>query len=376
MQVSVGIVPLSSLIASSDPSVRLSVEYEKPELYPVPRSIAHEADLNNPAAELQHQFVQARSVCPPGRSLTYLRNCIVLPNAAIVTSGGAIIQESCFPYSDRKRILRMFHPWIVEEGDQILIDDKDLEIVERPTIYVREHGEMGFFHWMHSVLPRIDVIYREGIPPEYQISIPNKARFQTESLALLDLQGRKIASPPVDRPQFFKELLFPSPLVLHGDFWLRPPSVKQFYANIPIPQENLPKRLYITRQDAAFRRLSNEEAIISLLEKRGFSAVELGKLPFAQQVASFRQAELVVGVHGAGLSHVVNMFSTKGLLEILHPRRFWATYRALASRGRLHYAFTVGEDPGPATQGDSFDFEVDPVKLEFVLDELSRAVAV
>ena len=371
-----GIVSLSSLIFASDPSVRLNVEYEKPELYTVARSIGHELDIRSPSPDLQSQFVRARSVRPPGRSITYLRNCIVLPNAAIVTAGGSIIKESCFPYNDRKRVLKMFDPWIFEENGALFIDDHGLEIVERPTICIREHGEMGFFHWMHSVFPRIDVIHSQGIPLDYQLLIQNKARFQADSLSLFNLQGRTTVVPPLDRPQLYRELILPSPLVEDGDFWLRPPSVKRFYATLAIPRDIPAKRLYITRQDAAFRRLLNEDAVLALLERHGFVAVELGRLQFAQQLALFREADLVIGVHGAGLSHVVNMSPAKGLLEILHPRRFWPTYRALAARGGLHYAFVVGEDPGRDTIGDSFDFAVDLEKLAVVIEQLSDAIAV
>jgi hypothetical protein len=70
------------------------------------------------------------------------------------------------------------------------------------------------------------------------------------------------------------------------------------------------------------------------------------------------------------------MPNAMGVLEILHPRRFWATYRALAARGQLHYAFAVGEDPGPSVEGDSFDFEIKLEKLDHMVNELSRAIKI
>ncbi|MCH4023393.1 MAG: glycosyltransferase family 61 protein [Acetobacter sp.] len=194
--------------------------------------------------------------------MTYLKNCIVLPNAAILTEGGSIIKESCFPYSDRKRILKMFNPWIVENEGEIFINTDGLEIVDKETLYVREHGEMGFFHWMHSVFPRVDVIESQLLPSDCQVLIQRKAKFQIESIALFDFQGRTIVTPPLDRPQFYKELIFPSALVEDGDFWLRPPSVKQFYSALPISVREQPRRIYITRQDAGFRRLTNESAVL------------------------------------------------------------------------------------------------------------------
>jgi capsular polysaccharide biosynthesis protein len=179
-----------------------------------------------------------------------------------------------------------------------------------------------------------------------------------------------VSTKPATSPQHFDELLFPYPLVENGDFWLRPPSVKDFYANLPVPAGPQHKRIYVTREDAGMRRLVNEAAVLELTQRHGFVAVEVGKLTFTEQLALFRGADLVMGVHGAGLAHVVSMSPSAGVLEILHPRRFWPTYRALSARCNLIYAFAVGEDPGPSMSGDSFDFNIDLSKLERVLSVL------
>lgn len=69
------------------------------------------------------------------------------------------------------------------------------------------------------------------------------------------------------------------------------------------PESGLPKRIYISRNDAKLRRVSNEESILPVLEARGFKRVTLKGLPMARQVQYFRQAEAVIGPHGAGLAH-------------------------------------------------------------------------
>ncbi len=71
------------------------------------------------------------------------------------------------------------------------------------------------------------------------------------------------------------------------------------------PANGLPKRVYISRRDARLRRVSNEDSILPILEKRGFKCVTLAGMPMAQQVQIFRQAEAVVAPHGAGLTHTV-----------------------------------------------------------------------
>jgi hypothetical protein len=64
-----------------------------------------------------------------------------------------------------------------------------------------------------------------------------------------------------------------------------------------------PGRVYISRNDARLRRVSNEDRIVPLLEARGFSRVILKGMPVAAQVRLFQEAEAVVAPHGAGLAH-------------------------------------------------------------------------
>ncbi len=68
--------------------------------------------------------------------------------------------------------------------------------------------------------------------------------------------------------------------------------------------ENSAKRIYVSRNDARLRRVLNENSFTLKLEALGFQRVILADLPIARQVALFRQAEIVVAPHGAGLAHI------------------------------------------------------------------------
>jgi hypothetical protein len=63
------------------------------------------------------------------------------------------------------------------------------------------------------------------------------------------------------------------------------------------------RRIYISRNDARLRRVSNEDRIVPILEAQGFSRVILKGMPIAAQVRLFREAEAVAAPHGAGLAH-------------------------------------------------------------------------
>ena len=63
-------------------------------------------------------------------------------------------------------------------------------------------------------------------------------------------------------------------------------------------------RIYVSRNDARLRRVLNEKSFMPSLEALGFQRAVLGELPIAQQVALFKNAEIVIAPHGAGLAHI------------------------------------------------------------------------
>ena len=81
-----------------------------------------------------------------------------------------------------------------------------------------------------------------------------------------------------------------------------------------------------------------------MLLRHDFEIVVPGQLPFEQQIAAFAAATHVVGPHGAGLTSIVVSPPGTHVLEIFHPLYGTASYAALASDARLHYAALVGRD--------------------------------
>ena len=70
------------------------------------------------------------------------------------------------------------------------------------------------------------------------------------------------------------------------------------------PDPGRPQRIYVSRRDARSRRqwVHNEEAIEELFRGRGFEIVSMAQCPLDEQVHVFRNARVVAGVSGAGLS--------------------------------------------------------------------------
>jgi capsular polysaccharide biosynthesis protein len=90
------------------------------------------------------------------------------------------------------------------------------------------------------------------------------------------------------------------------------------------PEKIFISRLTRTRKHGAYRGLNNEEALIEVLHRIGFVAVEPEQLPLEAQVALFRNARSIVGLGGAAMvntafcrpgTRVVTIESTLGFID-------------------------------------------------------------
>ena len=76
------------------------------------------------------------------------------------------------------------------------------------------------------------------------------------------------------------------------------------------------KRIYISRKNAPIRRLKNEDTIIPILKKHGFTIVDFDILNIEEQLSYILNCEILVGMHGSGLSHMLWMKQKSKVLEI------------------------------------------------------------
>ncbi|MCH9611469.1 MAG: hypothetical protein S4CHLAM81_09450 [Chlamydiales bacterium] len=210
-----------------------------------------------------------------------------------------------------------------------------------------------FYHWMYEVLPRL--VFIKDL--DCKIYIDQGKRFQRESLKLAGIDQSRIIDASKVQGVYAKELIvppyppMPTPWVCH---FLRTLNVK------PIDKR---RKLYLSRRDADKRRILNEDELWPILEREGFELATTSGLPFAEQMALFASAEIVVAPHGAGLSHLA--FCEKGtpVLELFAPVYTHRCYWEVASAAELRYHYLFGESEA----AEDPDFTVDPMLFEKAL---------
>ena len=68
---------------------------------------------------------------------------------------------------------------------------------------------------------------------------------------------------------------------------------------------NLSKRIWVSRELASKRKIKNFNEIEPVLKKYKFQIVNFENLSFKDQIYISHNAEIIAGLHGAGLSNML-----------------------------------------------------------------------
>lgn len=215
----------------------------------------------------------------------------------------------------------------------------------------------NYHHWIINCLPRLRVARAFDDWPVIVQGPLN--RFQQQSLAALNVKHIEL---------FDGGIWQVGELVIPGNGVFAPSELSWVHDELHRALEIKPgprRRLYISREDALVRRVTNEPELAAVLKRFKIQPIVLSELSLRDQVQAFGDAHLVVGPHGAGLTNVIFGKDPLTLLE-LHPSDqlnacFWLTASAMGRR----YAFLSGTPT--STQRDMI---IDPQRLGAILERI------
>jgi len=112
------------------------------------------------------------------------------------------------------------------------------------------------------------------------------------------------------------------------------------------------KRIYVSREDARFRKVINEDEVVSFLNKYGFKKVVLSTLDVATQVYLFRNAEVVAGPHGSAFTNIASCRKGAKIVEFFSTEYAHSTYWEMSNYLGLIYGY-ISEDGGVSIAGQN-----------------------
>lgn len=143
------------------------------------------------------------------------------------------------------------------------------------------------------------------------------------------------------------------------------------------PSRAFGRKLYITRKDSAKRRLMNENAVEQRLLARGFEILQLSDLTLVDQMTAFRDAEVIVAPHGAGLTNLLYCDVARAptrVIELTQSNYVSMCFVRIGQLLGLDYSMIVNpDDPLTAALAngnpDNTTWHADLPLLDQVLDE-------
>ncbi|MFC0213915.1 DUF563 domain-containing protein [Paenibacillus chartarius] len=217
----------------------------------------------------------------------------------------------------------------------------------------------NYFHWLYDIIARFELLRKSGVRVDQYILNGTKHRFLDEVLRLLKIEESKVVYTD---DQFYwsaSQLAIPSlPNRVGYSEWtvdflrkkLLPYASKDFRRS---------KSIYISRGDAAYRRIANEHEVIGVLQRFGFEVYTLGALTLKEQIQLFASAEMIVAPHGAGLANLTFAQPGTKVIELFAETFVSPLYWVLSHHCKLDYYTLVSKAYNPQGYAGFHDSLVD-----------------
>ncbi|WP_143437633.1 glycosyltransferase 61 family protein, partial [Hydrocoleum sp. CS-953] len=212
-------------------------------------------------------------------------------------------------------------------------------------------GGFVYYHWMFDVVIRMDLLRRSGwisMIDKFVFSRCDK-KFHQETLEALQIPQDKIIESRFYPHIKAKKLVVPSFTIKQGG--IRSPKWGcEFIRNLFLRSENIrkiseqPKRIFISRKLASWRRVVNEDEVVSLLEKFGFISLTLESFSITEQATLMSKVKAVIAPHGAGLTNLVFCSPGTKVIEFFSPQYINPIYWKISSLCNLSYYYLIGEN--------------------------------
>ena len=221
-------------------------------------------------------------------------------------------------------------------------------------------GNENYFHWLFDVLPRLEILKNKiDLNSVDYFLFPNTdLAFQKESLDFFDIPDSKRLSSKHYRHISADEIIaVDHPCVIlndpNKDNDNLPEWIISFYRDkfkTYINNKKKTKRFFIDRDDSKsnikhLRNIVNEKEVKQFFISKGFQILKLSTLSFLEQINLFSEAEIVVGLHGAGFSNILFCQNNTKIVEIKSPH-IGNMYKNLGKKLNLDYFIFHGKEQG------------------------------
>ena len=240
----------------------------------------------------------------------------------------------------------------------------------RGTSFLLADGEAydNYHHWMFDVLPKLQLAKLCGVNLEdidHFLIYAKRLPFQMETLGYLGVPKDRIVNISESTCLLTDELIVIDPM---RTFRKVPPCsvgiLRNYFLQSSNHIEEPFRKIFLSRNDASFRRVTNEKALLPILSENNFEIISFAGLSVKEQIRIVQQSKIVVGPTGSTMSNIT--FANPGckLLELFSPAFVDPFTLSITSQVAVDHFYLVGEDESHLNEPDDSDFkrdiEIDP----------------
>ena len=236
------------------------------------------------------------------------------------------------------------------------------------AISLRDTGEENYFHFYNDVLSKLFFLVSHNVDVTRTPVIISKKLWDREYFRYYHSKSTLMKSinwtVQDDNYIACDSLIVCKPLTHRNGLW------KEIV--LPLRPKNAGgnRRVFVSRSRERLRFIENEAEVRELCRRLDFQFIDPGEFSPELQIEIFSSAEIVVGIHGAGLTNIVFCSPGSRVLEIFPPPSAGYLpfhYIMLASMQRLKYTALIGN---PGHRKYSGGFNVNIGELENAINSL------
>jgi Glycosyltransferase 61 len=211
-----------------------------------------------------------------------------------VTVGSSLVEEQA-------------PPWYGEATRAAIAADRPIEEISGEVVIVARYGFWTWGHWLGELLPKM-VMVEAAFPGRFRFIVPDTEdvpkwkNFRDSIRAYGVLPDRLILIKP-GKTLRLKTAWAVTPI--WSDHVMHPAAAELMRGGLPQKPIEKTRKIAIFREQADARTLVNWSEIKERLLRGGYEIVEMAGLDFGTQVQLFREAEVIFGTLGSGLTGLI-----------------------------------------------------------------------
>lgn len=216
--------------------------------------------------------------------------------------------------------------------------------------YLSNTASTHYGHWMRMMLPTLRIYQKyqslDEIDYFYIGDIPQIPRFVSECFEFLGIPSHKIIHQPCKGDQTLVALTEWSPQ-LNGLHYIDYGSY-QFTRDLVLSQLDLSEnccynsRVYITRGDVNWRKVTNEADVFELLRAYDVEFRVFDQISILEQAQIIYHADVIIAPHGSALTNLIFGKPSSKVLEIFAHNHLDKTSFALSAYAQMQYYYMKG----------------------------------